>query len=52
MHNPMITFSVPSEKEGTSDSFVVFLSEVPLCCCQPDACRRKSKEQKAGANAD
>ena len=30
MHNPMITFSVPSQKHRTSDTFAVFLSEVPL----------------------
>ena len=30
------------EKEGTSDSFVVFLSEVTLCCCQPVSCRRNA----------
>ena len=34
------------EKEGTSDSFVVFLSEVPLCCCRPVGCRRKCGRKK------
>ena len=30
MHNPMITFSVPSRKRRTSDTFAAFPSEVPL----------------------